>query len=219
MDDDDRERFAPGPSLDLPGFRVRPLKLLKYLEIIFDPKLSFEAHVDHLEAKCSKRLAIFNALAVSTWGIGTLDLRMIYVGTVLPQFLYCASAWYQPKGGLHHGHHRQRYLKFLKQVQKRAAVRISGAFRTSGADELDVELNLLPVELQLEKALDISLTRMAAGLAWEFITSFRTTYGTPRSTAYYKGSPLQKLEDSFKRKFGTSIINSERILPVVCPPW
>ena len=82
---------------------------------------------------------------------------MIYVGTVLPQFLYCASAWYQPKGGMFHGYHRQKYLKFLKQMQKRAAVRISGAFRTSGADELDVELDLLPVELQLEKSLDIYL--------------------------------------------------------------
>lgn len=182
-DEADGEKYAPGPSLNLPGFRVRPLRLLKYLGVLFDPKLTFEAHVNHLKAKCSKRLAIFNALAASTWGIGTLELRMIYVGTVLPQFLYCASAWYQPKRGLHHGFHKQRYLKFLKQMQKRAAVRITGTFRTSGVDELDVELNLLPVELQLEKSLDISLTRMAAGPAWEFITSFHSTYDAPLSKA------------------------------------
>lgn len=90
---------------------------------------------------------------------------MIYVGTVLTQFLYCASTWYQPKGEYNHEYHRLKYLKFLKQLQKRAALRINGAFRTCGADELDVKLNLLPVELQLEKSLDISLTRMTAGPA------------------------------------------------------
>ena len=37
-------------------------------------------------------------------------------------------------------------------MQKRTAVRIIDAFRVFGADELDVELNLLPVELQLEKS-------------------------------------------------------------------
>ena len=64
--------------------------------------------------------------------------------TVLPQFLCCASARYQPKGGTHHGYHRQRCLKWPKQLQKREAVHITGAFRTSGSDELDVELAILP---------------------------------------------------------------------------
>ena len=39
-DEADREKYAPGPTPNLPGFRVRPLKLLKYLGVIFDPKLT-----------------------------------------------------------------------------------------------------------------------------------------------------------------------------------
>ena len=135
---------------------------------------------------------------------------MIYVRTVLPQFLYCASAWHQPKRGSNQGYHRLEYLKFLKQLQKRPAVRITGGFRTSGASELDVELNLLPVGLQLEKSLDISLTRIVAGPAWEFIALFRSTYGPPSSTACYEGSPLQKLEPYFRVKYGTSTIQYTR---------
>ena len=53
----------------------------------------------------------------------------------------------------------------------------------------------------------------------ESIISFRASYGTPSPYAYYKGSPLQKLKFHFKEKFGTSIIHSERILPIVCAPW
>lgn len=145
---------------------------------------------------------------------------MIYTSTVLPQFLYCASAWYQPKGGNFHGFHRKKYLTFLERLQKRAAVRITGAFRSSGAEELNVELNLLPVELQLEKTLFSKLVRLAAGPAWSFITSFRTMFdGVPVNKFYYQLSPLQKLELSFTEQFGTSITNSERINPIVCPPW
>lgn len=61
-----QEQIRSGPPLNLPGFRIRPLKHLKYLSVIFDPKLTFEAHVNHLEAKCFKRLAIFNAVTAST---------------------------------------------------------------------------------------------------------------------------------------------------------
>ena len=52
----DREKFALGASLNLPGFRVRPLKLLNYLGAILDPKLTFEAHVNHLEDSPSSTL-------------------------------------------------------------------------------------------------------------------------------------------------------------------
>ena len=126
---DSDDEFTLGPTMNLPGFNIRPRRVVKYLGVLFDPELKFGAHVDHLEAKCSKRLAIFNALAASTWGLGTMDLRMIYTGTILPQFLYYASAWYQPKGGLNHSFHRKKYLTFLERVQKRAAVQITGAFR------------------------------------------------------------------------------------------
>ena len=120
-----------------------------------------------------------------------MDLGMIYTSTVLPQFLYCAPAWYQPKGGSSHGLHRKKYLTFLERLQKRAAVRITGSFRSSGAEELNVKLNLLPVELQSEKTLFYALVRLAAGPAWSIITSFRTMFdGTPVNKSYYQLSPL-----------------------------
>ena len=204
--DDEDDEFIAEPAICLPGFSIHPRRVIKYLGVIFDPELKFGAHVDRVEAETSKRLAIFNALAASTWGIGTMDLRMIYTSTVLPQFLYCASAWYQPKEGNFHGFHRKKYLTFLERVQKRVAIRITGA------EELNVELNLLPVELQLEKTLFSTLVRLAAGPAWSFIISFRTMFGgVPANKSYYQLSPLQKLELSFT--------NSECINPIVCPPW
>ena len=217
IEDDDQGEYGRGPALELPGHTIRPLKHLNHLELIFDQRLAFDTHVNHLEAECSKRLALFNAPAASTSGIGTLDLMRIYNETVLPQFLYCSSAWYLPKGGIYDRQRRARYFTFLEQMRRQAAVRISDAFRTSSADRLNVGLHLMWVYEKLVKSLCMALVRMASGPTWDFLTSFRTAYGENPITPYYKLSPLEKLEKGFVEVYGTSILDSERIKAIARP--
>ena len=129
-DEADEEKYASGSSLNLPGFRVQSLRLFKYFGVLFSPKLTFEAHVTYLEAKCFKRLAIFNALAAFIWGIGTLNLRMIYVGTVLSYFFYCVSAWYQFKRGLNHEFRKQRHLNLFNKCRSTPPFVLLGPFES-----------------------------------------------------------------------------------------
>lgn len=49
-----------------------------------------EEVTEYLERKWSVKLAILFALAGSTWGINTEDLRRVYLAKVLLQFTYCA---------------------------------------------------------------------------------------------------------------------------------
>ena len=63
---DEDDEFVAGFAVNLPDFNIRSRRVIKSLEVLFDPELIFGANVDHPEAKISKGLAIFNALAAST---------------------------------------------------------------------------------------------------------------------------------------------------------
>jgi hypothetical protein len=62
--------------------------------------------------------------------------------------LYGVAAWFQP-GALTKKETNKTVREFAV-IQKRAAVLISGAFRTTAAEALNIELHLLPMKLQME---------------------------------------------------------------------
>ena len=115
-----------------------------------------------------------------------------------------------------HEYHRQKYLKFLKQMQKRVVVRINDVFRISKTNELNVKLNFLFVKFQLKNFLNIFLIRIVAKFVWKFIISFRITYELFFRIVYYKNNFLQKLKYYFKIKYDIFIINSKRIFSMIC---
>ena len=135
------------------------------------------------------------------------------------QFLYCVLTWYQSKKKMFHEYYRQKYLKFLKQMQKRVVVRINDVFQISKTNELNVKLNFLFVKFQLKKFLNIFLIRIVAKFVWKFIISFRITYEFFFRIVYYKNNFLQKLKYYFKIKYDIFIINSKRIFSMICFFW
>ena len=60
----DKETYVSNFSLNFSDFKVRFFRQLKYLKIIFDSKLTFDAYVNYLKIKSSKRFVIFNAITI-----------------------------------------------------------------------------------------------------------------------------------------------------------
>jgi hypothetical protein len=67
---------------------------------------------------------------------------------IIPQMLYGAAMWYQASMP---AKERNQIVWQFASVQKRAAVMISGAFRTTAAEALNIELYLTPLKHQIER--------------------------------------------------------------------
>ena len=204
----------------------------KYLGALLDWKLHWDKHINHLEAKVSKKLAVLACLGGSTWGIGVRDLRQVYLLTILPQFQYYCSAWYIPDGGLGFKGREVRALKLMRNVQRRAARIIGGAFRSILAVALDVELHLPPVEDSIKRAISNALFRLASTPIYRHIVACRKTtvaldvrraYLTPKTgrlnAQYARLSPLQKLEYYYWVVHYTDVRTLEIRIPMVTAPW
>jgi ribonuclease HI len=79
--------------------------------------------------------------------------------------MYSIDVWCTPLHGRNDRGGSKGSVSFIKKlslVQQAGALAITGGFRTSPTDSLDVHAALLPIDLQVEKACHNAYTRMAA---------------------------------------------------------
>lgn len=128
---------------------MTPTTKCSILGLILDQKLNWNDHIEHIEAKTIKSLGALSSLGGSTWGTGYKGLRQIYQAIILPQITYAASVWYAPLN--FEGTYRDKTVRKLEAIQKKAAKIITGAFKTVAGTALDVEAFLLPIQLKLKR--------------------------------------------------------------------
>jgi hypothetical protein len=89
-----------------------------------------------------------------------MAMRRIYQAVVIPQMLYGAAAWYQASMP---AKERNHIVWQLASVQKRAVILISGAFRTTAAEALNIELYLTMIKHQIERVVCETVIRIRTG--------------------------------------------------------
>ena len=112
----------------------------KFLGVIFDRKLSFIPHINHLKAKCQKALQLLRVVAHTDWGADKSTLLKLYRSLVRSKLDY---------GCFIYGSARKAYLRCLDSIHL-LGLRI-GALRTSPVGSLYVEANEAPLSLRREK--------------------------------------------------------------------
>jgi hypothetical protein len=89
-----------------------------------------------------------------------MAMRRIYQAVVIPQILYGAAAWYQESMP---AKKRNQIIQQFAFIQKRAAALISGAFRTTAAEALNIKLYLTPMKHQIEQVVCETAIRVLTG--------------------------------------------------------
>ena len=143
--------------LDLGHFRGPILKLKntwKYLEFIFDRKLSFQQHIKFYSNKALSIIKCMKILGNSTWELLPYQKCLLYRICILPIVLYSFPLWHFNNTLLLH------LLKKLRKMQHRAALWILDTFCTFPTLVIKVITDLLSIHLHFQK---LSVIRRVCG--------------------------------------------------------
>ena len=123
---------------------------------------------------------------------------------------YGASVWHIPSG---EKGHRKTLVMQLAQVQAQGARLITGAFRETSTQALNIEACLTPIELELDKKADQTAARLCSGPLYSTLTQDRSVHSKRLLT------PLELLEMRHLKLLGSSTLETEKRPAYILVPW
>jgi len=139
--------FNP-PPLDLSplgGPILRPKDSWKYLDFIFNCKLAFHKHIDHYANKAISTVKCMKLLGNLSRGINPFQKCLLYRCCILPIALYGFQLWFYNKALISY------HMKILDKMQRRAAIWIIDAFKTSLSEGIETIAGIIPIRFHLQK--------------------------------------------------------------------
>ena len=129
-------RMREASDLHISGHVVPRLDSFKFLGVVLDSRLTMVKHVEHIKAKCSKRLNLFRCIAGTENGADRKTLLHLYKTLVLPIIEY---------GAVIYAGASDNTLKKLNVIQN-SFLRIAlGAMKTSPIPSLQIEADIPPL--------------------------------------------------------------------------
>ena len=140
--------FFNPPPLNLSllgGPTLRPKDSWKYLGFILDHKLNFHKHIDHYTNKALSTIKCMKLLGNSSHSISPLQKCLLYRCCILHIAFYSFQLWFYNKALLLY------HMKILNKMQRRVAIWILGAFRTSPTESVEAIAGIIPIRFHLQK--------------------------------------------------------------------
>ncbi len=134
----DPHEYGYHPSLRLQN---EPLPLEQYptvLGVKFDPKFTFNRHVDNICARAKRRLNILKALTTTSWGQQKETLGLLYRTVIRPLFNYACPVWFPTITATN--------VNKMQLIQNHACRIITGCHSMAAIDHLHNETELLPID-------------------------------------------------------------------------
>ena len=181
-------------------------------DVIFDQKLKYESHVQHIAKKGTKFALAIARVAKSTWGAHYRHARQLFTAVVAPRMDYAASIWHRPqKYGKMNAPPR---LNKLISTQRIAMKAIIGCFKTTSTPAMEIETALPPTHIRLRTKILRSFTRMQTLQDDNPVSA--CIQRAVRSRSDKAISNLEHLARCFPEYANTKM---EKIKPFVRPPW
>lgn len=178
----------------------------RFLGMVFDSKLNWNSHLQHLKTECFKRINILKALSHISWGSDETILLTLYKSLIRSKLDY---------GSIIYASASKSSLGNLNVIQNTALRLVTGAFRTSPAVSLYRETGELPLWMR-RKQLSLAYASKVAALpnhpVYKILTKSFTTNATSRTLL-----PFHKaVRDHFPYPL---IQNTRHVQPNKTPPW
>ena len=135
-----RKQCCQDPKLYLDEAHQIPIKFnkeVKFLGLMWDPKLTFRAHITYLKKKCQSPLNLLKVLSHTDWGADTKTLLKIYRSLVRSKLDY---------GCIVYRNATKSDLQALDVIHNQGLRLSLGAFKSSPVESLCVEANEPPLE-------------------------------------------------------------------------
>ena len=131
--------YSRDPVLKLGKDNIKFVTQHKFLGLIWDPKLSFESHIEYLKKKCHKAMNIIKVLSYSNWGSDTKTLLSLFRALVRSKLDYGSIVYRTAK---------KEKLECLNVLHRQGLRLCLGAFKSSPIESLYVEANEPPLEIR-----------------------------------------------------------------------
>jgi ribonuclease HI/endonuclease/exonuclease/phosphatase family metal-dependent hydrolase len=137
------------PDLILRGQRIASTPAAVFLGVKIDRELRWKAQADKMVAKGQLWAAQIQRIAKVTRGVAPALIRQLYLAVAVPRIFYAADVCLvaATKKGRAGG---VGLVARLTTIQRRAAIAITGAMRSTATDVLNVHANLLPVPVLID---------------------------------------------------------------------
>lgn len=150
--------LQPGFTVPFGAEDIVAVSSVRYLGVELDSRRNFWAHVCSVAGKSDSLYSRLRAVSSANWGLQQSTSAVIYRAVFLPRVTYAAEIW--AKGVL-----TAKAIKLLGSKQRRALLSLTGAYRTTSTDALQVVAGQLPLDLEIRWF--VVRTRRKAGLISE----------------------------------------------------
>ena len=123
--------------------KMRQEETIKYLGIILDKRLNFNAHIDYTTGKCIKLIHALSKSAKVNWGLRHDVIRMIYFGAILPILSYGVQVWVESL-------QRKCNTAKIRRIQRLTNIKMAKAYRTTSYEALCVLTGITPITITLK---------------------------------------------------------------------
>ena len=145
----------PRSALILGNQRIPSKETARFLGVVVDNKLNWKGQCAAALAKGQDWLIQFNRLAKASQGIRAKYIRQLYLSIAIPRMFYAADIFLTPQQNA--GSRRlsspnnRAVMNKMAAIQRRAAIMITGAMKTTATDILELMANLLPFRILVDK--------------------------------------------------------------------
>jgi ribonuclease HI/exonuclease III len=140
-------------KLTINGTDIKLEKQAKFLGIIFDSRLTWKPHIDHIIDKSKKAINLLRSLCGEKWGASKQSLLAIYRTLIRSRIDYGCEAYYTAS---------KAQLKRLDKIQSACLRKCSSAFCATAANAIQQDCGEMPLWIRRKRYLLRFATKVAA---------------------------------------------------------